>query len=46
MIGDLVGDVVMAFQDFMVHVLDQTQRGRQARAWKPWKYEEGYIKWF
>jgi len=30
----------------MVHVLDQAQRGGKTRGRKPWKYEEGYIKWF
>ena len=34
------GDVVVAFQDFMVHVLTQAQRGRQTRERKPWEYEE------
>jgi hypothetical protein len=39
-------DVVVTFQDFMVHVLDQEQRCRQTRARKLWMCEEGYIKWF
>jgi len=39
-------DVVVAFQDFMVHVLTQAQRDRPTREEKPWKFEKGYIKWF
>jgi hypothetical protein len=30
----------------MVHVLGLVHKGRQTRARKSWKYEEGYIKWF
>jgi hypothetical protein len=39
-------NVVAAFQDFMVHVLDQVRRGRQITTRKQWRYVEGYIRWF
>lgn len=41
----MLEDVIVAFQDFMVLVLDPAQRGRQTRVRKLWKYEEGYIRW-
>jgi len=47
MIGGLnLADVVVAFQDFTVHVLTHAERGHQTLEEKPWRYAKGYIKWF
>jgi len=39
-------DVVVAFLDFMVHVLTQAERGHPVSEDKLWRYARGYIKWF
>jgi len=36
-------DVVIAFKDFDVHVLSQTERGQVVPEDKLWKYARGYI---
>ena len=38
--------MVEAFQDFVVHILTQAERGLQTPEEKPWRYVKGYIKWF
>lgn len=39
-------DVVVAFHDFMVHVLTQAEMGRPILEDKLWRYVRGYVKWF
>lgn len=38
-------DVVVAFQDSILHVLSQADRGRQIAA-DQWRCRKGYIAWF
>ena len=39
-------DIVIAFQEFVVHVLSQAERGTVVPKDKLWKYARGYIRWF
>jgi len=39
-------DVVMAFMEFVVHVLSQQKMGDPVLEDEVWKHSVGYMKWF
>lgn len=39
-------EVVMAFMEFLVHVLSEQERGDVVPKDEVWKHPKGYMKWF